>query len=153
LEKKSMGSQMQNVGRMDLKQCFFGGLFGGEVGGFQFQPANVRLSRPLKDLTVYNVQYVAKCWRTRTPVPPIHCGFRPDSYWVLSQLPLCSPAKRLMRRRRRKERRFATDVNHQISKKIVGAAKRTGCGIPVKQKPAIRPPAKALGERVNANPF
>ena len=27
-----MDSQMQNVGRMDLKQCFFGGLFGGEVG-------------------------------------------------------------------------------------------------------------------------
>ena len=38
-------------------------------------------------------------------------------------------AKRLMRRRRRKEQRFARDVNHQISKKIVGAAQRTESGI------------------------
>ena len=47
-------------------------------------------------------------------------------------------AKRLMRRRRRKEQRFATDVNHQISKKIVGAAQRTECGIALEDLKGIR---------------
>jgi hypothetical protein len=32
LSEKSMGGQMQNVGRMDLKERFFCRLFGGEVG-------------------------------------------------------------------------------------------------------------------------
>jgi putative transposase len=38
-------------------------------------------------------------------------------------------AKRLLRKRRRKERRFATDVNHCISKQLVDVAKRTGRGL------------------------
>jgi IS605 OrfB family transposase len=38
-------------------------------------------------------------------------------------------AKRLLRKRRRKERRFATDVNHLISKRLVAVAKGTGRGI------------------------
>jgi putative transposase len=46
---------------------------------------------------------------------------------------------RHVNRRRRKERRFATDVNHQISKKIVGAAKRTECRIALRisKAPAV----------------
>src|SRR5208282_1325448 len=47
-------------------------------------------------------------------------------------------AKRLMRRRRRKERRFAADVNHQISKKIVAAAQRTESGIALEDLKGIR---------------
>ena len=38
-------------------------------------------------------------------------------------------AKRLLRKRRRKERRFATHVNHAISKDLVERAKATGRGI------------------------
>ncbi len=37
-------------------------------------------------------------------------------------------ARRLLKRRRRKEARFAADVNHQISKCIVAEAERTGRG-------------------------
>jgi putative transposase len=47
-------------------------------------------------------------------------------------------AKRLMRRRKRKEQRFARDVNHVISKKIVGAAQRTGRGIALEDLSGIR---------------
>jgi putative transposase len=47
-------------------------------------------------------------------------------------------AKRLMRRRRRKEQRFATDTNHIISKKIVGAAQRTGRGVALEDLSGIR---------------
>lgn len=47
-------------------------------------------------------------------------------------------AKRLMRRRRRKERRFAADINHQVSKKIVDVAKRTGRGIALEDLKGIR---------------
>ena len=47
-------------------------------------------------------------------------------------------AKRLMRRRKRKERRFATDTNHVISKKIVGAAQRTGRGVALEDLSGIR---------------
>jgi putative transposase len=47
-------------------------------------------------------------------------------------------AKRLMRRRRRKEQRFARDVNHQISKEIVGAAQRTESGIAMEDLKGIR---------------
>ena len=49
----------------------------------------------------------------------------------------CS-ARRLLRKRRRKEQRFAADLNHQISKCIVAEAQRTGCGIAVEQLGGIR---------------
>jgi IS605 OrfB family transposase len=44
----------------------------------------------------------------------------------------------LLKKRRRKEHRFATDINHQISKSIVAEAKRTGRGIAVEQLGGIR---------------
>lgn len=47
-------------------------------------------------------------------------------------------ARRLLRLRRRKEHRFASDVNHQISKSIVAEAKRTGRGIAIEQLGGIR---------------
>lgn len=47
-------------------------------------------------------------------------------------------AKRLLRSRSRKESRFATDVNHQISKKIVAEAERTGRGIALEKLTGIR---------------
>ena len=47
-------------------------------------------------------------------------------------------AKRLLKKRRRKERRFATDLNHCISKKIVKKAKRTGRAIAVEELTGIR---------------
>jgi putative transposase len=47
-------------------------------------------------------------------------------------------AKRLLARRRKKERRFATDINHQISKKIVDVAQRTGRGIVLEDLKYIR---------------
>ncbi len=47
-------------------------------------------------------------------------------------------ARRLLKMRRRKEARFAADINHQISKRIVAEAERTGCGIAVEQLTGIR---------------
>jgi putative transposase len=47
-------------------------------------------------------------------------------------------ARRLLKKRRRKESRFAADVNHQISKRIVAEAERTGCGIAVEELTGIR---------------
>ncbi|WP_166905285.1 RNA-guided endonuclease TnpB family protein [Mycobacterium sp. DL440] len=47
-------------------------------------------------------------------------------------------AKRLLRQRARKEARFAADVNHQISKRIVAEAERTGRGIAVEELTGIR---------------
>src|SRR5271166_312071 len=47
-------------------------------------------------------------------------------------------AKRLLRRRRLKEARFATDVNHRISKVIVCKAKGTGRGIGLEDLTHIR---------------
>jgi putative transposase len=47
-------------------------------------------------------------------------------------------ARRLLKKRRRKESRFAADVNHQISKRIVAEAERTGCGIAVEKLTGIR---------------
>jgi IS605 OrfB family transposase len=49
-----------------------------------------------------------------------------------------SSARRLLKKRRRKEARFAADVNHQISKRIVAEAQRTGRGIAVEQLGGIR---------------
>lgn len=46
-------------------------------------------------------------------------------------------AKRLLRQRARKEARFAADVNHQISKRIVAEAERTGRGIAVEELTGI----------------
>jgi putative transposase len=47
-------------------------------------------------------------------------------------------AKRLLRKRRRRESRFARDVNHVISKKIVREAKGTGRGIKLEDLSGIR---------------
>jgi putative transposase len=47
-------------------------------------------------------------------------------------------ARRLLRKRRRKERRFATDTNHCISKKLVKKAKGTARGIAVEELTGIR---------------
>lgn len=47
-------------------------------------------------------------------------------------------AKRLLMKRRRKESRFARDVNHVISKALVGEAQRTGRGIKLEDLSGIR---------------
>jgi len=47
-------------------------------------------------------------------------------------------AKRLLVKRRRREARFARDVNHCISKALVGKAKRTGRGIKLEDLSGIR---------------
>lgn len=47
-------------------------------------------------------------------------------------------AKRLLKKRRRREARFAHDVNHVISKKLVAKAKGTGRGIAVEDLTGIR---------------
>src|SRR5450631_1519875 len=47
-------------------------------------------------------------------------------------------AKRLLKKRSLKETRFAADVNHQISKKIVTEAQRTGRGIALEDLTGIR---------------
>jgi putative transposase len=49
-----------------------------------------------------------------------------------------SSARRLLKKRRRTEQRFAADVNHHISKRIVAEAERTGRGIAVEQLTGIR---------------
>jgi IS605 OrfB family transposase len=49
-----------------------------------------------------------------------------------------SSARGLLKKRRRKEARFAADVNHQISKRIVAEAQRTARGIAVEQLGGIR---------------
>ncbi|SMC54999.1 transposase, IS605 OrfB family, central region [Lentzea albidocapillata] len=49
-----------------------------------------------------------------------------------------SSARRLLNKRRRKEARFAADVNHRISKTIVAEAERTGRGIAVEELTGIR---------------
>lgn len=49
-----------------------------------------------------------------------------------------SSARRLLRNYRRKDARFATDLNHKISKNIVAVAERTGRGIAVERLTGIR---------------
>jgi putative transposase len=49
-----------------------------------------------------------------------------------------SSARRLLKKRRRKEARFAADVTHRVSKRIVAEAQRTGRGIAVEQLGGIR---------------
>jgi len=47
-------------------------------------------------------------------------------------------AKRLLKKRRNKEQRFARDVNHRVSKQLVERAKDTGRGIAVEDLTGIR---------------
>ena len=47
-------------------------------------------------------------------------------------------AKRLLRKRARTESRFGADINHQISKRIVAEAERTGRGIAIEDLAGIR---------------
>ena len=47
-------------------------------------------------------------------------------------------AKRLLRKRARTESRFGADINHQISKRIVAEAERTGRGIAIEELAGIR---------------
>jgi putative transposase len=47
-------------------------------------------------------------------------------------------AKRLLRKRSKKESRFAADVNHMISKRLVEHAQGTGCGIALEDLKHIR---------------
>ena len=47
-------------------------------------------------------------------------------------------AKRKLKKRRRKETRYATDINHQLSKTIVAQAQRTGQGIALEDLSGIR---------------
>jgi IS605 OrfB family transposase len=49
-----------------------------------------------------------------------------------------SSARRLLKKRRGRESRFAADLNHQISKRIVAEAQRTGRGIAVEKLTGIR---------------
>jgi len=49
-----------------------------------------------------------------------------------------SSARRPLKKRRRKEARFAANVNHRVSKRIVAEAERTGCGIAVEELTGIR---------------
>lgn len=51
-------------------------------------------------------------------------------------------ARRLLAKRRRKEARFARDVNHCIAKKIVTAAERTSRGIALEDLGGIRERAR-----------
>jgi IS605 OrfB family transposase len=52
-------------------------------------------------------------------------------------------AKRLLRRRKKKEQRFATDANHTISKRIVTLAQRTERGIALEELDGIRERTRA----------
>jgi putative transposase len=52
-------------------------------------------------------------------------------------------AKRLLRKRKRKEQRFATDTNHLISKRIVTLAERTERGIALETLDGIRDRTRA----------
>jgi putative transposase len=52
-------------------------------------------------------------------------------------------ARRRLRQRSGRERRFATDVNHGISKQLVEKAKRTGWGIALEELSGIRGRARA----------
>lgn len=47
-------------------------------------------------------------------------------------------ARRLLKKRKRKEKRFASDVNHRISKELVERAKDTGRGIAIEELTGIR---------------
>jgi len=98
------------------------------------QPANGFLG---VDLGIANIATTSDGDRT--------CGSRLNRYRKRQQrirkrlqAKKTSSARRLLKRRRRKEARFATDVNHQISKTIVAEAERTGRGIAVEDLTGIR---------------
>lgn len=52
------------------------------------------------------------------------------------------PAKRLLKKRRKKEARFVRDINHKIAHRIVAEAQRTGSGIAVEDLGGIRARAR-----------
>jgi IS605 OrfB family transposase len=52
-------------------------------------------------------------------------------------------ARRLLRKRHRKERRFATNLNHLISKSVVALAERTGRGLALEDLKGIRERTRA----------
>jgi IS605 OrfB family transposase len=60
-------------------------------------------------------------------------------------------AKRLLRKRRRKESRFARDVNHVISKRIVREAEGTRRGIKLEDLSGIRGRVKTVGKAQRAD--
>jgi len=60
-------------------------------------------------------------------------------------------AKRLLRKRRRKESRFARDVNHVISKNIVREAKGTGRGVKLEDLSGIRDRIKTVKKAQRAD--
>lgn len=73
--------------------------------------------------------------------------FRRPCQWLAASAHKYSPApskeghkvaKRLLKKRRHKEARFATDVNHRIAKKLVAKAKDTGRGIALEDLSGIR---------------
>src|SRR5690606_17129685 len=47
-------------------------------------------------------------------------------------------SRRLLRKRRRTERRFSSDVNHSIARQLVNIAKRTGRGLALENLKGIR---------------
>ena len=55
-------------------------------------------------------------------------------------------AKRLLKKRSKKEKRFAKDVNHVISKRIVEKAKALGCGIALEDLKGIRTREKTVSK-------
>ena len=57
-------------------------------------------------------------------------------------------AKRLLVKRSRKERRFATNINHTIAKSIVAKAKDTGRGIALEELSGIRDRITASAEEI-----
>jgi IS605 OrfB family transposase len=54
-------------------------------------------------------------------------------------------AKRSLKKLKRRQRRFQKDINHQISKRLVGTAKRTGRGIALEDLKGIRERVKVRG--------
>jgi len=61
-----------------------------------------------------------------------------DAYTSLRANVAAGDLGRLLRKRCPKEARFAADINHQISKRIVAEAERTGQGIAVERLTGIR---------------
>lgn len=61
-------------------------------------------------------------------------------------------AKRKLKTRRRKEQRFATDINHQLSKTIVARAQRTGRGIAIRDRRPVRYPRPGTASPTATDP-
>jgi IS605 OrfB family transposase len=60
-------------------------------------------------------------------------------------------AKRLLKKRSKQEHNFIANVNHCISKEIVGLAKRTNCGIAIENLQGIRKARVRKPQRTNNN--